>query len=90
MKIPAALNKTEVTKIKLIFSAEFEILNILGKVLGEEKLMVSSNMWGFFLTVFYTGHNHSGLWDLFCGFFIFSVPLYSLWIYDSLYRCSKL
>lgn len=49
MKIPAALNKTEVTKIKLIFSAEFEMLSVLGKVLGEEKLMVSSNMWVFFL-----------------------------------------
>ncbi|KAF4790925.1 synaptonemal complex protein 2 like protein [Turdus rufiventris] len=43
MKIPAALNKTEVTKIKLIFSAEFEMLSVLGKVLGEEKLMKMVN-----------------------------------------------
>ncbi|NXI82488.1 SYC2L protein, partial [Rhipidura dahli] len=44
MKIPSALGKTEATKIKLIFSAEFEILSVLKKVLGDEKLMVSSNM----------------------------------------------
>lgn len=42
MKIPATLNKTEATKIKICFSAEYEILNILKKVLGEEKMMVSS------------------------------------------------
>ncbi|XP_075562418.1 synaptonemal complex protein 2-like [Pelecanus crispus] len=41
MKIPAALNKTEVTKIKISFSAEFEILSILRKVLGEEKMMIN-------------------------------------------------
>ncbi|KAM4794284.1 synaptonemal complex protein 2-like isoform 2-T2 [Cyanocitta cristata] len=40
MKIPSALNKTEVTKIKLVFSAEFEILSVLRKVLGHEKLMM--------------------------------------------------
>ncbi|NXW84357.1 SYC2L protein, partial [Alopecoenas beccarii] len=39
MKIPAALNKTEATKIKISFSAEFEILSILRKVLGDEKMM---------------------------------------------------
>ncbi|NXN00466.1 SYC2L protein, partial [Sylvia borin] len=49
MKIPTSLNKTEATKVKLVFSAEFEITSVLRKVLGEEKLMVSSNMWGFFL-----------------------------------------
>ncbi|NWT56062.1 SYC2L protein, partial [Erythrocercus mccallii] len=49
LKIPAALNKTEATKVKLVFSAEFEIVGVLRKVLGEEKLMVSSDMWGFFL-----------------------------------------
>lgn len=41
MKIPATLNKTEATKIKISFSAKFEILSILRKVLGDEK-MVSS------------------------------------------------
>ncbi|KAM9200220.1 synaptonemal complex protein 2-like [Mergus octosetaceus] len=41
MKIPATLNKTEATKIKICFSAEYEISNILKKVLGEEKMMVS-------------------------------------------------
>ncbi|XP_033367971.1 synaptonemal complex protein 2-like [Parus major] len=40
MKIPTALNKTEATKVKLVFSAEFEILSVLRKVLGEEKLMI--------------------------------------------------
>ncbi|XP_050186967.1 synaptonemal complex protein 2-like [Myiozetetes cayanensis] len=39
MKIPAALIKTEATKIKLFFSAEFEILSVLKKVLGDEKIM---------------------------------------------------
>nr|XP_009511972.1 PREDICTED: synaptonemal complex protein 2-like [Phalacrocorax carbo] len=39
MKDPAILNKTEATKIKLSFSAEFEILSILRKVLGDEKMM---------------------------------------------------
>ncbi|KAF1461659.1 Synaptonemal complex protein 2-like, partial [Pygoscelis antarcticus] len=42
MKIPATLNKTEATKIKISFSAEFEILSVLKKVLGDEKMMVSS------------------------------------------------
>ncbi|NWX45188.1 SYC2L protein, partial [Steatornis caripensis] len=42
MKIPAVVNKTEATKIKLSFSAEFEILSILKKVLGDEKVLVSS------------------------------------------------
>ncbi|KAM9302524.1 synaptonemal complex protein 2-like [Morus bassanus] len=39
MKDPATLNKTEATKIKISFSAEFEILSILRKVLGDEKMM---------------------------------------------------
>ncbi|XP_010283706.1 PREDICTED: synaptonemal complex protein 2-like, partial [Phaethon lepturus] len=41
MKMPATFNKTEVTKIKISFSAEFEILSILRKVLGDEKMMVN-------------------------------------------------
>lgn len=61
MKIPTSLNKTEATKVKLVFSAEFEIISVLRKVLGEEKLMVSSNMWFSSLTIFYTGQNYSGL-----------------------------
>ncbi|KAI1243077.1 hypothetical protein IHE44_0000649 [Lamprotornis superbus] len=40
MMIPAALNKTEATKVKLVFSAEFEILSVLRKVLGDEKLVI--------------------------------------------------
>uniref|UniRef100_A0A8C3X7K5 Synaptonemal complex protein 2 like n=1 Tax=Cyanoderma ruficeps TaxID=181631 RepID=A0A8C3X7K5_9PASS len=40
MKIPTSLNKTEATKVKLFFSSEFEIISVLGKVLGEEKLMI--------------------------------------------------
>ncbi|OXB84554.1 UNVERIFIED_CONTAM: hypothetical protein H355_008030 [Colinus virginianus] len=39
MKIPATLNRTEATKIKLCFSAEYEILSVLKKVLGDEKMM---------------------------------------------------
>ncbi|XP_049679999.1 synaptonemal complex protein 2-like [Accipiter gentilis] len=39
MKIPATLNKTEATKIKISFSAKFEILSILRKVLGDEKMI---------------------------------------------------
>ncbi|XP_068253254.1 synaptonemal complex protein 2-like [Nyctibius grandis] len=41
MKNPATLNKTEATKIKISFSAEFEILSILRKVLGDEKMMIN-------------------------------------------------
>ncbi|NXS55483.1 SYC2L protein, partial [Brachypteracias leptosomus] len=41
MKIPAALNKIEATKVKISFSAEFDILSVLRKVLGDEKMMVS-------------------------------------------------
>ncbi|XP_059671725.1 synaptonemal complex protein 2-like [Gavia stellata] len=41
MKIPATLNKTEATKIKISFSADFEILSILRKVLGDEKMMIN-------------------------------------------------
>ncbi|NXV14370.1 SYC2L protein, partial [Cepphus grylle] len=40
MKIPATLNKTEATKIKISFSAKFEILSVLRKVLGDEKMMI--------------------------------------------------
>ncbi|XP_066044194.1 synaptonemal complex protein 2-like isoform X3 [Chamaea fasciata] len=43
MKIPTSLNKTEATKVKLVFSAEFEIISVLRKVLGEEKLMVTES-----------------------------------------------
>ncbi|KAK4827854.1 hypothetical protein QYF61_022004 [Mycteria americana] len=43
MKIPATFNKTEATKIKISFSAEFEILSILRKVLGDEKMMKMVN-----------------------------------------------
>ncbi|KAM9387447.1 synaptonemal complex protein 2-like [Phaethornis superciliosus] len=39
MKIPITLNKTEATKIKISFSAEFEVLGVLQKVLGDEKMM---------------------------------------------------
>ncbi|NXF36605.1 SYC2L protein, partial [Nyctibius bracteatus] len=42
MKNPATLNKTEATKIKISFSADFEILSILRKVLGDEKMMVKT------------------------------------------------
>ncbi|XP_074002989.1 synaptonemal complex protein 2-like [Numenius arquata] len=41
MKIPAILNKTEATKIKISFSAKFEILSVLRKVLGDEKMMIN-------------------------------------------------
>ncbi|XP_042662571.1 synaptonemal complex protein 2-like [Tyto alba] len=41
MKIPATFNETEATKIKISFSAEFEILSILRKVLGDEKMMIN-------------------------------------------------
>nr|XP_009676356.1 PREDICTED: synaptonemal complex protein 2-like [Struthio camelus australis] len=41
MKIPAILNKNEATKIKISFSAEFEILDVVRKVLGDEKMMIN-------------------------------------------------
>ncbi|KAM9227961.1 synaptonemal complex protein 2-like [Leptosomus discolor] len=41
MKVPITVNKTEATKIKLSFSAEFEILAVLRKVLGDEKMMIN-------------------------------------------------
>ncbi|NXG80472.1 SYC2L protein, partial [Baryphthengus martii] len=41
MKIPATLNKIEVTKIKISFSDKFEILSVLKEVLGDEKMVVS-------------------------------------------------
>ncbi|XP_064561353.1 synaptonemal complex protein 2-like isoform X5 [Zonotrichia leucophrys gambelii] len=40
MKIPTAINKTEAIKFKLVFSDELEILAVLRKVLGDEKLMI--------------------------------------------------
>ncbi|XP_071308255.1 synaptonemal complex protein 2-like [Agelaius tricolor] len=40
MKIPTAINKTEARKVKLVFSDEFEILDALRKVLGDERLMI--------------------------------------------------
>lgn len=80
MKIPTALNKTEATKVKLVFSAEFEILSVLRKVLGGEKFMVSFNMcFCFFLTIFYTGQNHSGLWDLCFVISLFSPCLFTIY-----------
>ncbi|NXV47325.1 SYC2L protein, partial [Uria aalge] len=48
MKTPAALNKTEATKIKISFSAKFEILSVLRKVLGDEKMMV---IWKCFCSI---------------------------------------
>lgn len=42
MKTPATFNQKKVTEIKISFSAEFEILSVLRKVLGDEKMMVSS------------------------------------------------
>ncbi|KAM6282641.1 synaptonemal complex protein 2-like [Porphyrio hochstetteri] len=41
MQIPATFNKTEATKIKISFSAEFEISSILRKVLGDEKILIN-------------------------------------------------
>ncbi|XP_030300516.1 synaptonemal complex protein 2-like [Calypte anna] len=41
MKVPIILNKIEATKIKISFSAEFEILDILKKVLGDEQIMIN-------------------------------------------------
>ncbi|KAM6412932.1 synaptonemal complex protein 2-like [Pluvialis apricaria] len=41
MKIPVTLNKTQATKIKISFSSEFEILSVLRKVLGDEKMMIN-------------------------------------------------
>ncbi|KAM4684561.1 synaptonemal complex protein 2-like [Amazona ochrocephala] len=41
METPAAFNQKEVTKVKISFSAEFEILSILRKVLGDEKMMTN-------------------------------------------------
>ncbi|XP_037986082.1 synaptonemal complex protein 2-like [Motacilla alba alba] len=40
MKIPTSLNKIEAIKVKLIFSDVFEILSVLRKVLGDERLMI--------------------------------------------------
>ncbi|XP_059333348.1 synaptonemal complex protein 2-like isoform X2 [Ammospiza nelsoni] len=40
MKIPTAINKTEAVKFKLVFSDELEILAVLRKVLGDERLMI--------------------------------------------------
>ncbi|KAM8810997.1 synaptonemal complex protein 2-like [Eudromia elegans] len=41
MKIPTVINKNEVTKIRISFSAKFEILDVLKKVLGNEKMMIN-------------------------------------------------
>ncbi|XP_065523432.1 synaptonemal complex protein 2-like isoform X2 [Lathamus discolor] len=41
MKTPATFNQKNVTKIKISFSAEFEIVSILRKVLGDEKMMIN-------------------------------------------------
>ncbi|KAM6142978.1 synaptonemal complex protein 2-like [Phoenicopterus ruber ruber] len=51
MKIPATFNKTEATKIKISFSTEFEILSILRKVLGDEKMMKMVNSGVTMITV---------------------------------------
>ncbi|XP_059700813.1 synaptonemal complex protein 2-like [Haemorhous mexicanus] len=40
MKIPTSLHKREAIKVKLVFSDEFEILSVLRKVLGDERLMI--------------------------------------------------
>ncbi|NXL51987.1 SYC2L protein, partial [Podilymbus podiceps] len=50
MKFPAIFNQIEATKIKISFSTEFEILSILRKVLGDEKMMIKSLI--FFLRLF--------------------------------------
>ncbi|KAM6120254.1 LOW QUALITY PROTEIN: synaptonemal complex protein 2-like [Pterocles gutturalis] len=43
MKTPATINKIEATKIKISFRAELEILTVLRKVLGDEKMMKTVN-----------------------------------------------
>ncbi|NXY77234.1 SYC2L protein, partial [Glareola pratincola] len=53
MKNPATFNKTEATKIKISFSVQFEILSVLRKVLGDEKMMVSSLYKFFFSKLYY-------------------------------------
>lgn len=91
MKIPTALNKKEATKVKLVFSAEFEIISVLRKVLGEEKLMVSSNIELFLNYILHWTKPFRFVGFVFCSFSIFSVPLYCIlvfpvWIYDTLYN----
>lgn len=88
LKRSAPLYNRAALKFKLVFSAEFEILGALRKVLGDEKLMVSSNMWDFFLTIFHTGQNHSDLCDLCFVVSLFPLSLFTiyffpLWIYDT-------
>ncbi|XP_061202214.1 synaptonemal complex protein 2-like [Neopsephotus bourkii] len=41
LKTPATLNQKNVTKIKMSFSAEFEIVSVLRKVLGDETMMIN-------------------------------------------------
>ncbi|KAM7174666.1 synaptonemal complex protein 2-like [Macrochelys suwanniensis] len=43
MKNPTMINGKEVTKIKIHFSAKFDILNTLNKVLGEDKIMMKTD-----------------------------------------------
>ncbi|XP_074841561.1 synaptonemal complex protein 2-like [Carettochelys insculpta] len=43
MKNPTMVNGKEVTKVKIHFSAKYDILNILSKVLGEDKMMVTTD-----------------------------------------------
>ncbi|KAM9165629.1 synaptonemal complex protein 2-like [Pangshura tecta] len=43
MKNPTMINGKEVTKIKIHFNAKFDILNILYKVLGKDKMMIKTD-----------------------------------------------
>ncbi|XP_006025490.1 synaptonemal complex protein 2-like isoform X2 [Alligator sinensis] len=40
MKHPATVHGREVTKIKLVFTTQFDILSVLKKILGEDKMMI--------------------------------------------------
>ncbi|XP_059580412.1 synaptonemal complex protein 2-like isoform X1 [Alligator mississippiensis] len=40
MKHPATVHGREVTKIKLVFTTQFDILSVLKKILGEDKIMI--------------------------------------------------
>ncbi|XP_043364273.1 synaptonemal complex protein 2-like isoform X3 [Dermochelys coriacea] len=43
LKNPTMINGKEVTKIKILFNAKFDILNTLNEVLGEDKMMIKTD-----------------------------------------------
>lgn len=60
MKHPATVHGREVTKIKLVFTTQFDILSVLKKILGEDKIMASIQVFCTFVMLKQSHNKYTG------------------------------